>query len=47
LELACAASSVEPAITDKSYPDILRLRETRDEALLAEWRHSAREDELT
>jgi hypothetical protein len=47
LELACAASSAEPAITEKSYPHVLGLRETRDEALLAEWRQNAREDEQT
>ena len=47
LELACAASWAEPAITENTHPDVLHSVGTRDDALILDWRHSARGDERT
>src|SRR6266508_3120103 len=46
-ELACAASWAEPAITENTHPDVLHRGGTRDDALILDWRHSARGDERT
>jgi hypothetical protein len=46
-KLACAGSSAELAFIEKSHPHVPRVPETRDEALVAERRHNAREDEQT
>ena len=42
--LACAASPAELAMSDKSH---LRVLDARNEAVVAEQRHNAREDEQT
>ena len=46
LELVCAPSSVEPAITENTHAYGLHRRETRA-GLIVEWRHRARGDEQT